>query len=193
MEKLNILSDIIKERRSTFTPMYTGEQIEDDIIWQILENANWAPNHRKTEPWRFQVYAGDARNRMSKYQKQYYLDNTPEEKQNELKLKKTINNALLSSHVIAIIMHRDPEERVPEWEEVAAVSCAVQNMYLTVTATGYGCYWSSPGSALNGNEFFQLAENETCLGYLYIGVPKDGLNLKAERGDIRDKVKWMTD
>ena len=33
---------------------------------------------------------------------------------------------------------------VPEWEEIAAVSMAVQNMYLTCTANNIGCYWSSP-------------------------------------------------
>lgn len=186
------ISNLIKERRSIFTPMYTGEEIDDRIIWQLLENANWAPNHRKTEPWRFQVFSGESRQRLSDYQKSYYLNNTPAEKQNDIKLRKTINNALLSSHVIAIIMSRDTEERVPEWEEVAAVACSIQNMYLTATAAGVGCYWSSHGSALNGGEFLGLKENERCLGWLYVGVPRDGLELKAERGDIKDKVKWVT-
>jgi nitroreductase len=33
---------------------------------------------------------------------------------------------------------------VPDWEEIAATSMAVQNMYLTCTANRIGCYWSSP-------------------------------------------------
>lgn len=32
---------------------------------------------------------------------------------------------------------------VPEWEEVAAVACAAQNMQLVATALGVAGYWSS--------------------------------------------------
>lgn len=31
------------------------------LIEQLLEAATWAPNHRLTEPWRFFVLAGEAR------------------------------------------------------------------------------------------------------------------------------------
>ena len=34
---------------------------------------------------------------------------------------------------------------MPEWEETAAVACAVQNMHLTLTAEGLAGYWSSGG------------------------------------------------
>jgi uncharacterized protein involved in response to NO len=34
-----------------------GEQVSDAEVQQILEAANWAPTHGKTEPWRFAVLA----------------------------------------------------------------------------------------------------------------------------------------
>ncbi len=37
----------------------SGKPIPDDIIWQLLENANWAPTHKFTEPWRFTVFSGE--------------------------------------------------------------------------------------------------------------------------------------
>ena len=40
-------------------------------------------------------------------------------------------------------MKRD--KSLPKMEEVAAVSMAVQNMWLTATAHGVGCYWSTGG------------------------------------------------
>lgn len=53
-------NSIIKNRRSIYPYQYSkGEVIPDHIIWQILENANRAPNHKQTEPWRFTVFAGD--------------------------------------------------------------------------------------------------------------------------------------
>lgn len=188
---LKAISQLIKERRSTFTPMFTGDRIDDDIINQILENANWAPTHRKTEPWRFYVICDDAKLRLSEYQRDYYISNTPHEKQNDIKLRKTVNNALKSSHIIALVLHRDPEERIPEWEELAALSCAVQNMWLSVTAAELGCYWSTPKSALEATSFLNLKEDEKCYGWFYIGIPQQGLNQKSERGDVSEKVNWI--
>ncbi|MBK8192224.1 MAG: nitroreductase family protein [Lewinellaceae bacterium] len=57
-------------------------------------------------------------------------------------------------------MHRDPAESVPEFEEIASVAMAVQNMWLTCTELGLGCYWSSPKAALEASEFLQLQANE---------------------------------
>ena len=50
---------------------------EQDIE-QILENANWAPNHKKTEPWRFKVFRGAALERLSDYLGEWYRANTAE-------------------------------------------------------------------------------------------------------------------
>lgn len=184
------INTLIANRRSVFPPMYNQEPISQAILEQILENANWAPNHRHTEPWRFKVYRGAAKLRLGDYLAQWYKENTPPEAYKEMKFQKTLNKAEQSDTIIAICMQRDPEESVPEWEELAAVSCAVQNMWLTCTAYGIGAYWSSPKSALEANDFLQLGEGERCLGLLYMG------NYEAElptgrRKDWQSKVEWV--
>ena len=46
----------IRHRRSIFPKNYSPEEsVGEDKIWKILEAANWAPTHGKTEPWRFVV------------------------------------------------------------------------------------------------------------------------------------------
>lgn len=50
------ITEIINRRRSVYPHQFTGEKIDDAIVWQILENANKAPNHKKTEPWRFRFF-----------------------------------------------------------------------------------------------------------------------------------------
>ena len=37
-------------------------------------------------------------------------------------------------------MSRDENEVIPEWEELAATSMSVQNMWLTCTSYDLGCY-----------------------------------------------------
>lgn len=193
MNELQVLSQIISSRRSVFTPMMTGAKIPEEIIIQALENALYAPNHKKTEPWRFYLLKDKALERLSNYSAEYYLNHTSKEKYSERKYKKTRNNAILSSHVIAICMKRDSEERVPVWEEQAAVAMAVQNIWLSISAAGYGCYWSTPKYALGNVDFLNLEQGVESLGLLYIGVPTTGLNLKGERQALETRLTVITE
>jgi len=188
---IETINQVIKSRRSIFPAMYTGEKADDSLIENILENANWAPNHKNTEPWRFKVYTDQGLVGLGEFLAESYKEITPVEKFMEMKYNKTRKKAQQSSHVIALCMERDPKESVPEWEELAALSCAVQNMYLTCTALGLGCYWSSPKTILNASEFLGLVNSQKCYGLLYIGVPQAGLNLKAKRQDIGLKTEWI--
>ena len=67
---------------------------------------------------------------------------------------------MLSSHIIAVGVKRDPKKSVPEIEEIGAVFCAIQNMYLTATAYGVGAYLSTGGITYfeEAKTFFGLEE-----------------------------------
>ena len=54
------ISQLIRKRRSIFPKTYTNQPIAKEIIEEVLENANWAPTHKMTEPWRFKVLVDDA-------------------------------------------------------------------------------------------------------------------------------------
>ncbi|MEM9886168.1 MAG: nitroreductase [Bacteroidota bacterium] len=187
---LDQLSNIIQERRTVTPPLFVEEKVDDKIVAQLLENANWAPNHRKTEPWRFHVFSGDSLLKLGDDFQDIYKKYVPAEKFSEMKYKKLKKKMVQSSHVIAICMQRDPQERVPEWEEMAATTCAVQNLWLSATAAGLGGYWSSPGLIMNHfGEYVDLKQGEQCLGFFYLGKPK-AVDLPGERGNWEDKVTW---
>lgn len=187
---LNKLNELIRSRRAIFPPMYDGTPILKEQILTILENANWAPTHKHTEPWRFKVMTGDALIKLSEFQGEFYKQHTPSDKYSEIKYKKTIQNPLKSACVIAICMLKDPGETVPEWEEIAAVSCAVQNMWLTATAMGIGAYWSTPNAIHAADDLLNLKEEEQCLGFFYMGN-YSGIDLPGKRTPVETKVEWM--
>ncbi len=87
-------------------------------------------------------------------------------------------------------MYNDPNVTIPEWEEIAAVSCAVQNMWLSCTALNIGCYWSSPKSITNAKNFLGLSENERCLGLFYMGYTNETV-ITGHRNSIQDKIEWL--
>ena len=187
-----LVSELIRKRRSIFPKSYNGQPISTAIIEEMLENANWAPTHRLTEPWRFQVFRGAALNRLGDYIGDYYRNNTPHDEFSEVKFIKAKENPKLSACVIAICMQRDAKARVPEWEELAAVACAVQNIWLTCTTYGIGSYWSTPKAALEGNDFLGLREGERCIGLFYMGY-HDLPELPGKRMPVNEKTIWIVE
>lgn len=186
------ISMLIRGRRAIFPKTYLpGKPVGRNIIEQLLENANWAPTHKLTEPWRFRVFhSEESRRRLGEYLSGFYKKNTPADLFSEEKMKKNGENPLRSGAVIAIVMQRDPAESVPEFEEIAAVAMAVQNMWLTCTALGLGCYWSTPKAALQANEFLNLNPGERCLGLFYLGWHEMPV-LPGKRRPVEEKTVWM--
>ncbi|NND06931.1 MAG: nitroreductase [Saprospiraceae bacterium] len=189
-QDLHSLLETIRNRRSIFPQSFTEVPVRRNDIELMLASANYAPTHRLTQPWRFKVLQGKALHRLSESMAQYYLENTDEESISEKKLLKTRQKPLQSSAVIAICMFRDPAESVPEWEEVAAVACAVQNMWLVATRLGIGGYWSTPSSKDAMTEVLGLHEAEKCLGFFYLGNHKMP-RMEAKRSAWQDKVNWL--
>ncbi len=184
------LNEIIRNRRSIFPAQYNDKPITDAFIKSLLENANWAPSHRLTEPWRFKVVQGETKDRLGKFLSDTYTDITPDKDFSPFKHKKILKNCKAASAIIAICMKRDPKKRIPEWEEIASTAMAVQNMWLTCSANEVGCYWSSPVLINYVGDFFDLEDEERCLGFFYLGNYDTDESISSKRNPIEDKVKW---
>ncbi|WP_343487349.1 nitroreductase [Allomuricauda sp. d1] len=180
--------DLIRNRRSVFPAQYNDKPIAKKDVEKILEAANWAPTHKKTEPWRFTVLTGEAKEKLGLFLSYKYMATT--EKPKKIKTKKLIENPKKAGAIIVIKMQRDPKLSLPEWEEVAAVAMAVQNMWLCCTQLGVGCYWSSPKLIEHMGEFLDLKMGEVCLGFFYMGH-YDGEILDQTRTPIEEKVEWL--
>ncbi|WP_343685858.1 nitroreductase [Chryseobacterium gleum] len=167
MSKATILKEIIEERRSIFPKDYTDTEIPQEVLEEILHAATLAPNHKRTKPWRFKIFKGEEKAKLAAEMQAIYKATQPEQlflekKYNDIGFK--INKADV---VVSIIVNFSG--MVPEWEEIAATSMAVQNMYLTCTANNIGCYWSSPKIVDHLKNSLTIEENQKCLGLFYMG------------------------
>ncbi len=179
---------LAKKRRSIQPVMFDDVEISKEDILKILEAAHWAPSHKKIFPWRFIVFGGDAKEDLAEFVKSNYQKLAAPEKFSEMKQKKFGKKIMQSSHIIALISKESGE--LPAWEDLAATSSAIQNLWLAATDMGYGGYWSSPSFVCKEKKFFDCTENESCLGLFYLGKPKDGLQLPASRPDLMDYVSF---
>jgi nitroreductase len=187
------VDQLIRQRRSVFPRDYTGEVVSDEIINQMLENANWAPTHKFTEPWRFVVFSGEGLKQLATFQSECYKVVTKaNDTYREDRYQALQNKPMESSHIISIGMKRDEAKRLPEWEELGAVFCAVQNMYLTATAYDIGCYLSTGGitNFEEAKSFFGLGPDDKLCGFLHVGIPKGNVP-DGRRGPVSEKVKWV--
>jgi nitroreductase len=186
------INQLIRDRRSIFPRDYSGERVDDKIVRQILENANWAPTHKFTEPWRFFVFTGDSLQKLGALQGACYKQVTEKDGTfQQSKYEALLSKPMESSHIIAVAMKRDESKRLPEWEEMGAVFCAIQNMYLTATAYGIGCYLSTGGITTfeEAKAFFGLGKDDKLLGFFHIGVPKS-IVPDGRRRPLNEKVIW---
>merc|ERR1719322_1065118 len=144
---------LIKSRRSIMPKDYSGEEVSQEEIERLLEAANWAPTHHRSEPWRYVVIQGG--NGVNDYLdmiENWYSDNKEQVSDQEYNhYSKKISNVRNSwpgkvSHLIVIGMKRQAlaDKKLPEWEEICAVASSVQNLHLALTSVpGMAGFWSS--------------------------------------------------
>jgi nitroreductase len=189
---IDAINSLIRNRRSVFPKQFeAGKAIPDEVVKQILENASWAPSHGNLQPWKFIVYTGEGLKKLAQFQSELYKSSAAENFKPGT-YENLQANPLKASHVIAICMKRDPNKKFPEVEEICATATAVQNIYLSVCAYGFGGYWTTGGVTYNekAKPFFGLEEDDKLLGFFYIGyvavASPDG-----KRRPIEEKVVWV--
>ncbi len=159
----------IRERRSI--GKCSDEVPPRELIARILEAGRWAPNHHLTEPWRFFVLTGEARNGLGEAMATAAARLAETREAAERAYQRAVDKPLRAPYVIAIAAVPDPS--VPEVEEVAATAAAGQNMLLAAHALGLAAMWRSGELAFTPEvrEFLGLPESAQVLGFLYVGFP----------------------
>ncbi len=78
--KFEIISEVIKTRRTVKPAKMNGKIVPDEEVKKLLELADWAPTHKHTEPWRFIVYSGTKAREFVSNQTHYIIINIQSEK-----------------------------------------------------------------------------------------------------------------
>lgn len=195
VKEFDTITRIIRKRRSIYADEFIKKEIIDDTLEEILTNATWAPTHKMTEPWRFIIFGEKYLKELGLFMAEYYKDFYAKKLSNEAAVEKynfLLKYPLNAACIIGIVLVRNPKIGLPEWEEIAAISSAVQNMSLTCTAYNLGSYWSTSPAAIDYVEKFGLNKNEKSLGLFYIGH-YDYINhvSQKKRTVLAKKITWL--
>lgn len=191
MDKFAVLRNTVINRRSTKPAGLNGKKIDDQLVKELLELANWAPTHGSTEPWRFIVYSGDAVQRFCHQHAELYRRATPPERFTTAKYEKQQHNGDKASHLIAVYTQRGSNPNITVLEEICATAAAVENILLGAEALGIAVLWSTGGVVLQPamKEWLGLAEEDIMMGLLYLGYTDEPAK-PGRRGPVEDKTRW---
>ena len=183
--------EALRDRRSITA--LTDEEPSRETVQRLIDAAVWAPNHQLTEPWRFHVLAGQARQAMG--------EAIGDALANELDLSDPISAGEAKSArvklerapvVIVVSQERSPDPTV-DLEDYAACCCATQNILLAAHAEGLAAKWRTGAMASYraALEHLGLGEDDRIVAYIYLGhpspiAPADKRTRKAPR------INWLS-
>jgi nitroreductase len=182
--------------RRTLKPvaMDPDREIPRPLLEEVLEDAIWAPTHGLTQPWRFHVFDTPAsRASLAGALVGIYESTTPQAQQDAGKRAKLEGGPRRAPVVIALLARVEPGGKIKKWEEIAAASCAAQNLMLSAHGKGLGSFWSSPPAAC-GREFADWLgadPNDQPLGLIYLGWPlAHAPQAVSVRAPLAERVIW---
>lgn len=151
------------------------KEVAKELVEKIIETATWAPNHVKTEPWRFFVLTGDGRKRLGETLARIVARDMddPTTEDNQRKIEKARKNPFRAPVIIVAAVEPSDHPKVILKEEYAAVNAGVQNMLIAAHALGLGAIWRTgkPCYDREVSHLFGLSERGEVLGFIYVGYP----------------------
>ena len=110
--KSDELLQLIRKRRNIKPALFSDKKIDETLITDILEAANWAPTHGYTEPWRFVVFSGEALRDLGAFQANLYKEKTAEADFQQKKYDKLQKVPQMASHCVVAVCKRGPKENI---------------------------------------------------------------------------------
>ena len=186
------IHEAIQTRRSI--PIVTDEAVPTDLIEKILKAGTYAPNHYRTQPWRFFVLRGEGRDKLGEIFGDITLSKQEDkdDDSNIAKVTRSKKNPLRAPVVIAVGVEPSESTNVIRKEEYAAVSSAVQNMLLTAHALGLGAIWRTGAICYEPKvrDFFGLSEKGEIVAFIYLGYP-DIEPKPFNKIDYKELTTWI--
>jgi nitroreductase len=139
-----------------------------DLVERLCAAAQWAPNHKRTWPWRFAYVEGHARQRIG----DVMADVLAARGVDAERVLKTRGKYLRTPGLLVVgTAPGDNDERTAENRD--AVAAGVQTLLLGATAAGLASYWGScPAPAQDAvATFCGFANGTHVTAMIYLGWP----------------------
>jgi len=169
---LTEISNLVRSRRThkSFGPL----PVPPEIVDELLELARWAPNHHRTNPWRFRVLGPETMQLLKEAAgpaEAPKLDRAP--------------TLVVASAALSGDLEQDEED-------ICATASAIYVVLLAAHARGLAGYWRTPHVLRTkaGRDAVGLPDGERFLGLIHLGTPR-GDPPRPERAPLEDYRSFL--
>jgi len=160
--------DLLLSRRSGSAKAMTEPGPSQDQLDAMLKAAARVPDHGKLFPWRFIVFAGDARARFG----QILGDILGAEGEREKQIEEERKRFLRAPMVVGVISTARELIKIPVWEQELSAGAVCQNLLIAAHASGFVANWLTEWYAYHPKvkERLGLKPGERVAGFIFIGT-----------------------
>jgi nitroreductase len=191
--RFGVAMDVLNALRSRRSIGRLGGEIGDQEIQTLIEAATWAPNHRLTEPWRFVVLRGEARERLGRLWAEIMATRSALHGEERAKLLQKEAAKPLRAPVLLIVAVRTDDDPIVAIEDFAATAAAVQNVLLAAQALGLGAMWRTGDMVYDHTvkEHLGLDPDDRIVAAVYLGRPETQPP-RAQPRECKENVRWLS-
>jgi nitroreductase len=162
---------LLKSRRSVKPIELAGSPPSTADIETMLTIASRVPDHGKLAPWRFIVFAGDARKDIGQVIADTFRADRADATDDQIAFER--DRLARAPLVIAVVSRAGPHAKIPEWEQILSAGAATMNLIAAAHALGYAANWITEWYAYDRRVLsaMGLAEGERIAGFVHIGTP----------------------
>jgi nitroreductase len=160
--------DLLLSRRSGSAKAMTEPGPSPDQLDVMLKAAARVPDHGKLFPWRFMVFADDARARFGQILGEILEAEGEREKQIEEERKRFLRAPV----VVGVISTAREQIKIPVWEQELSAGAVCQNLLIAAHASGFVANWLTEWYAYHPKvkERLGLKPGERVAGFIFIGT-----------------------
>jgi nitroreductase len=189
----------IKQRRSV--GHVSQEQPSREAIERLLEAGTFAPSHHVTEPWRFFVLTGSARQSLGDVMANSLKTRLEQSSHEPIPVaslqKKMLRERAkpMRAPVIIVVAITDVQQLQGDYpiECVEAAGAAVQNMMLAAEEVGLATVWRTGDTAYDPmvKRWFGLKKDDLIVAFLYVGYPMTARPMRIPT-HFSVKTTWLS-
>jgi nitroreductase len=170
---------------------FRSEPVSRETIEQLLECAVRAPNHKLTQPWRFTILTGAARDRFAELRaghrlKRFDNPSAPE----ALAAADKVRRETRETPVFVVVMSAVNPDEITREEDYAASMMAVANLMVAAESLGLGTHLKT-GGIMSDPGVLELARVPQ--GFRVVGIVSLGYPAEAESPRRRNPAAELTE
>lgn len=169
---------LVRARRTNLS-VDPDRPVDEAIIERLIRLATWAPNHRRSYPWRFALATGAGRYRLGESISAYEASIGAKPSRVERARVKYARAPVIL--LVGIVHHPDP---IRHQEDRDAAAAGVEHVLLGATAAGLASHWAT-GTWMGDRavkHLAGLAPEDELVALVYLGWPVAGVPV-PERPD----------